>query len=83
MHPNTSSSEPVVCLKLEELILALHTNREVFDIKDLINMVTTRAFRGSMLRIVRIVGGEGKLDPGDMLELRKHVLHVECGPKWA
>ena len=29
---------------------------------------------------VRIVDGQGNLDPCGVLELRKHTLHMECGP---
>jgi len=58
----------------------LRTNGEVFDIKDLINMAAARALCGAKLRIVRIIGGQDKVDPDGVLELREHASDVECGP---
>ena len=83
LHPDRSTPGPVVCPKLEELILVLHNNGGLFDIKDLIDMATARALEGAKLGTVRIIGGDDKFDPGDALELMKHVLCVECGPGWA
>ena len=59
----------MVCPGLEELY-----------IKSMIEMVAARASRGSRLRTVRITEGQGGLGPGDLLELRKHVVHVEYTP---
>ena len=40
-------------------------------------IVAVRASRGAKLRTVRVVGGKDRVNPGDVLELRKQVLHVE------
>ena len=42
-------------------------------------MVVARASRGAKFRSVRIVGSNEAIQI-DSLELKKHVLHVECGP---
>jgi len=44
-------------------------------------IVAVRSSRGARLRTVRVVGGQGRVDPGGVLELRKHVLHVEYDPE--
>ena len=80
LHPDTSSSGTVVCPNLQELVLVLRTNGEVFDIKDLIDMARVRALGGAKLRVVKIVGGEDKVDPGGVLELKTHVFNMERGP---
>jgi len=80
LHPDTSSLGTVVCPNLEELVLVLRTNGEVFDIKDLINVAAARALCGAKLSIVRIIGGQDKVDLGGVLELREHVFDVESGP---
>ena len=43
-------------------------------------MVAAGASRGAKLKTVRIFGRLGILDPGDVLELRKHVSQVEYCP---
>ena len=80
LHPNQSSSETVVCPKLEELVLVLRTNSETFNIKDLIKMAAARALGGAKLRVVRIIVRQGELAPDDVLELRKHILDLEYVP---
>ena len=79
LHPSMSS-EVVVCPRLEELIFVPRTNEEDFEIERVINMAAARASRGAKLARVRILDKDGKFDPGSVLELGKHVLHVECGP---
>jgi hypothetical protein len=76
--PNMSSSG-VICPKLEELVF--RTGREEFNIGSVIAMAAERASRGAKLRIVRILDERGKVDPGDVLELGKHVVQVEYGPE--
>ena len=80
LHPDTSPSSPVVCPNLEKLVLVLRASREVFDIGGLINMAAARELGGAKLRTVGISGGRDKLNPDDVLELKKHVLHVEYDP---
>ena len=80
LHPGTSSSEAMVCPKLEELILIPPTDGEVFNIEDLVYMAAARALVGVKLGTVKIICGQDKVDPGGILELEKHVLDVECGP---
>jgi len=80
LHSDASSSGAVVCPKLEDLILVLRERTGVFDIKHLINMTTARALGGAGLMTIRLVGGQDKVDPDDMLELRRHVFDVEYSP---
>ena len=80
LHPDLYSSKDAVCPKLEELVLVLGPDGEGFDIKGVIEIAAARASRGAKLSTVRIIVGRGKLDPRGVLELRKHVSHVEHGP---
>ena len=77
LHPSMSPSEVVVCPKLEELHLELR--QENLDLKDVIGMATARASRGAKLKSVTIL--RGNYVRADVLELKKHVFHVECGPE--
>ena len=79
LRPNTSSSEAVVCPKLEELVLAFPIDRETFDMKDVIGMAAGRASRETKLKSVGIDSRDDVLEI-DSLELEKHVLRVEYGP---
>jgi hypothetical protein len=74
-----SSSEVVVCPKLEELVLVL-IDREVFDIEHVIGRAAARASRGAKLKSVRIVG-QDEIGRNDMLELEKHGLCEKYGPE--
>ena len=80
LNPNTSLSKEVVCPSLEELVfvLGLWGNEEEFDIQAVIEMAAARASRGVKLGTFR---DHAELDLVDVLELRKHVLHVEFGSK--
>ena len=69
----------MVCPNLKELGLGLCADDETFDIKDLIDMAMVRALGGAKLRTVSICDGQGGVDPGEVLELRKHVFNLECG----
>ena len=80
LDPNMNPSGVVACPKLEGLILVLRQNRETLDIKSVIKMAEARASRGAKLRSVRIVTHDESMQT-DALELREHVLHVECGPE--
>jgi len=81
LHPSASSSVPMVCPKLEELILVLCENVEAFDTTDVIRMAEARALRGKKLKTLGITDERYRSDPaGDLLELRKHVGRVEYGP---
>jgi len=85
LNPNTSPSEEVACPSLEELIFIFHVwgkdfeddVEEEFDTQNVIEMTAARASRGAKLKTVK---DQAELDPVDVLELGKHVLHVECGP---
>ena len=79
LDPSMSPSEVVVCPKLEELILMFRTDEEILDITSVVGMAAARASRGAKLRTIRIVDELGEVDL-DVLELRKHVWNVECGP---
>jgi len=78
LQPTTSSSEAVVCPKLEELDLVLHSHETMAHITSVIEMAAARASRGEKLRTVRILGGCDAADL-DVSELMKHVWNVEFG----
>ena len=67
--------ETIVCPGLEELCI----DGEVFDIRYLIEVAAARAEMGSQLNSVKVATWHGfRHTAADALELRKHVLHVEC-----
>ena len=81
LNPNTSPSREVVCPCLEELVFirppgSFNGDGKKFDMRTVIEMVAARASRGAKLGTVR---DQARLDPADVLELRKHVSHVEYG----
>ena len=85
LNPNTSLSKEVVCPSLEELVFVRRPpenpgddDEEEFDMQAVIEMAAVRASRGAKLGIVK---DEAEIDPVDLLELRKHVLHVEYGAR--
>jgi hypothetical protein len=78
LHPDASLSGGVVCPELEELITVV--NEWTGCMKGLIEVVAARASRGLKLKFVRIIGQTRPVRT-DVLELEKHVLNVECGPR--
>jgi len=81
LNPNTSPLKEVICPSLEELVFVLRLwkdDEEEFDIQSVIEMAAARAARGAKLGTVK---DRAELDPADVLELRKHVSHVEYGPE--
>ena len=83
LHPDMRPSRIMVCPNLEGLVLNLNIDKEDLDIRSVIEMVEVRASRGAKLRIVRIIDRNAgpKVDPADVLELRKHVWDVDYGPE--
>ena len=82
LHPTINSSGTVVCPELEELTIMLDGG--TLDVRSVIGVAAARASRGMKLKSVKIVGqdvGQDKLARIDVLELKKHVLNVECGPE--
>ena len=79
LHPSASSSRGIVCPKLETLVIVL--NGTTLDMKMVIGVAAARASGGAKLKSVRIPG-RNKLVRADVLELKKHVFHVECGPEF-
>ena len=78
LDPSMSSSGAVVCPVLEELVIV---HEVVFDIKIVVAMAAARASRGAKLKSVKIVSWYKTVcSQPNVLELKKHVLHVECGP---
>jgi len=76
LDPSMSSSGVVICSKLEELIIVQGGE---FDIKIVVAMAAARAARGAKLGFVRIdPWGKTVYPQSDVLELKKHILHVEC-----
>jgi len=78
--PSTDTLGLVPCPRLEEIVLVPRTDTEEIDVKSMTKIAAARMSSGAKLGIVRIVDVEGKLNLGDVLELRKHVSKVECGP---
>ena len=75
LQPANTSSEVVVCPKLEELVFVLH--REwISYITVIIEMVAARASRGEKLGTLRIVGERDTANV-DVSELKKHVWNVK------
>ena len=77
LHPGMNPSGVVFCPKLEELHIEYW---KIPDMGEIIGMAAERKSRGARLKLVRIVS-QVKSVEADMLELKKHVLHVECGPE--
>ena len=76
LDPHMSSSGVMICPKLEELVIE---HRRPLDIKNVIGMAAARASRGAKPKSIRIVNLQGWMHPRtDVMELRKHVLHVGC-----
>ena len=69
LQPAISSSEVVVCPKLEQLVFVLHSFETMSSITSVVEMAEARASRGEKLRNVRIVDGRGTADL-DMSEPR-------------
>ena len=80
LDPSTSSSEAAVCPELKELILDCCASGKKLSLQSVIGMAAARALRGAKLEAVRIVHGQGGIDLVDVLELRKHVGHVDYCP---
>jgi hypothetical protein len=76
LDPIMSPSGDVICPRLEDLILVLDLDGETLDIKNVIEMAAARASRGAKLKSIRIAGQDPSVEI-DVLELRKHVSHVE------
>ena len=76
LHPSANLPDVVVCPKLQELVLVLYDDGEVFDMEGVVGMAEARASRGKKLETVRIIDGRDEPDPDCVLELRKHVGHV-------
>ena len=77
LHPTMNSSGIVVCPELDELAIDGGT----LDVRSVIEVAAARASGGTKLKSVRIVGNWDKFGQTDVLELKEHVLDVECGPK--
>ena len=75
LSPNMDTSGVVVCPKLEEIVVVLDSDTEEIDVESTTEIAAARASRGAKLRTLKIVG---KLNLGDVLELKKHVSNVEC-----
>ena len=53
---------------------------QIFDVNHIIRIAAARAFKGAKLKSMRIIS-RSKLSEIDLLELKKHVSCVDCGPK--
>ena len=81
LQPGTSSSEVVVCPKLEELVLVPRLGEGSYGIRNVIRMAAARASRGMKLGTVRISCRQDELDPVYVSELGQHIRHVEYDPR--
>ena len=80
LEPSTSSSEVMVCPKLEEFVLVLYPfyfGLGLSEILGTIEMAEARASRGGKLKTVRIFDRRVSTANLDVSELRKHVWNVE------
>ena len=75
LDPDQDSPGVLVCPELEELNLEFDREKG-FDVESMVSMTAARASRGAKLKSVRITSCL-KSVPTMVLELRKHVLHVE------
>ena len=66
---------------MEELVLDRCVNGKL-DVHGVVTMAAMRTSRGAKLRSIRIVSKDKSVQ-ADALELKKHILHVECGPEGA
>ena len=71
----------MACSELEELVLIPRTDTEEINIGSVARIVAARTSRGVKLRTVMVVGGQDRVNLGDVLELRKRVLDVEYDPE--
>ena len=78
LDPSACSSGVVICPKLEELVISQYG--EPLDTQDVIEMAAARASRGVKLKSVWIDTPFESVQT-DALELKRHVLHVKCGPE--
>jgi hypothetical protein len=76
LDPNLHSSDVMICPKLEDLVLCFY-RKKGFNIESVTSVAAARASRGAKLKSVRIVS-QVRFAPMEVMELRKHVLHVEC-----
>ena len=74
MHPGMNPSGVMVCPRLEELVIEYWKE---LGMEDIIGMAAARESRGTRLKLVRIICPVEV----DVLELKKHVLHVEWCPE--
>jgi hypothetical protein len=79
LDPDMNSPGVTDYPKLEELILVLRPDGDTLNANHVIKMAAARASRGAKLKSVRIVSQDSFMGT-DAPELRKYVLHVECGP---
>ena len=77
LHLTKSSPRTLACPELEELIIV--PDGGTLDMESVTEVAAARASRGAKLKTIRIVG-QDQPARADVLELEKHVFHVECGP---
>ena len=70
-----SPSGVVASPKLKELVIQY---QGTFD-ENIIGIPAAREPRGASFKLIRVIGQVRSAEV-DVLELKKHVLHVECGP---
>jgi len=82
LHPSTSSSGVKVCPKLEGMEFVQFVQYDNRLVKNIVGMAAARASRGVKLKSVTLTHYCGDQHPQlDLVELEKHVLHVECNPQ--
>ena len=74
LNPSPNSMDPIPCPKLERLIFR---TEEQFDIETMVDVAAARALGGAPLRSVKIINHGVFVPREGVMELLKHVLHVE------
>ena len=80
LHPGVTPTGVVVCPNLEELVFFPSVHEEALDVRSFTGMAAARALRGAKLKSIRIFTHEVEFG---VSELKRHALHVECGPEVA
>jgi len=77
LNPEENPSKLALCPNLEELFLHIRP-QDQFHIECLISMAKNRALARAILSSITMISLGEPVPDGEVLELRKHVAHVEC-----
>ena len=74
LKPDPKSTNPIPCSKLESLVFR---TGERFDIEAMVGVAAARAFGGAPFKLVKIINCGELVSREGVMELLKHVSHVE------